>query len=70
MTHRLVLFDDHGNQISERKFRWSGEDLGAEEYGIAIKAKEMYRDAMYALGKWTKENRMKGTRSDFWGFPS
>jgi hypothetical protein len=59
MTYTLVLHDEAGRVVSSRVFKalqfdgpMPSHTSRHEEYHFAIKAREMYRDAAHAVGKF------------------
>lgn len=53
MKYTLVLYQG-GDIVGTRSLKLDGKDLGREEFDTARKARELYRDAMYARGLWRK----------------
>ncbi len=58
---RLVLLDDDEKEVGSRVVRHYPDELGATEYGIGLKAREIYRDYLYSSGLW--ENFLRNSET-------
>lgn len=58
MKYTLVLHDEAGRVVSSRNFTFKFDgprpdfSTGYEEYSLSLKAREMWRDAAHAVGKF------------------
>lgn len=71
VVYKLVLMKEHnGEVIAHRTFRLGFDGIGDdgtftnhEEYLVGTKAREMYRDAAFAAGKWPTPDETEHLRN-------